>query len=195
MIIDKQQFLANLHLTQVYCARQLQSAGEYAVVMLRSLNPAFGEEKLFCYKENNCRTTTGKAPAWLVEWHPEADPYDNDFIKKVFERQLIEKKDAVPRLDGETAVAGEIMIVEYALNIADGTSAVESEGFVDCLDFPPIDTWFHHSQDATGKNWVLFAWVPTSLVALAQEAIEVHFLGITQWFKDWSPVTYHKLIK
>lgn len=185
--IDKNQFLLNLRLTQAYCERQLQLGNESDIAVLRSLNPVYGEGRLFNYKPNKFATLSGEIPELVVEWATTADPYNSEFLGELLENQLAQKAVA-GGLSYDVAFEGKILAVEYDDDIPDGVAAVESAGFVDEWDFPPIDTWFYRVYGP--HSWVLFAWVPGQFVERADAAVEVHFLDIIHWFEDWAPLDY-----
>ena len=190
--IDKDEFLANLRLTQAYCEQQLKQPVEQSVAALRSLNPDYGEGKLFRYVANEYPTNSGTLPELVVEWANDSDPYDNVFMTSVFEKQLTAKRNSLKSAVIE-CYKGEILVVEYDSDIPDGASAVESEGFVDTNDFPPIDTWFYKAHNGE-HGWVLFTWVPEPFIRLANEAVAIHFLDIIQWFKYWMPIEYGRVM-
>ena len=183
--IDESEFISNLLLTQAYCEQQMQTGEISPLVTLRTINPIHGEGKVFNYRLNDYPTLSGKTPKLIAEWAPSADPYDNAFFLELWEKQLAHKKAGV--LAYESQYQGKILVVEYDCDIPDGAAAVESEGFVDAVDFPPIDTWFYRARNSD-SGWVLFCWVPQHFISFADEAIAVHFLDIIHWFEDWAPV-------
>ena len=192
MHIEKQEFLSNLRLSQAYCALQMHQTIESPIAVLRSLNPTYKEGKLFRYQANTYPALSGKMPPLVVEWHQDADAYDAKFFDVVFEQQLNQKREVLAA-SLFAKPEGKILVVEYDLNIPDGASAIESEGFVDDLDFPPIDTWFYKCCTTAG-NCVLFAWVPEAFATCATEAVKTQFLDILHWFDEWLPVEYELIM-
>jgi hypothetical protein len=190
--IDKSEFVSNLRLTQAYCEQQLQAGEISPLVSLRTINPTHGEGRLFNYVPNEYPTFSGRIPNLIAEWTPTADPYDNTFFAELFEKQLAYKQASVRAQ--ESQLPGKILVVEYNRDIPDGASAVESEGFVDTMDFPPIDTWFYQAYNGD-YGWVLFAWVPQQFIKFADEAAAVHFLDIIHWFEDWGPAEFRSVME
>jgi len=168
--------------------------GQSNATVLRSINPILEGANVFTYKLNEYAAEADQAGRLLAAWAPHADPYDShdaNLFLSFFQWQLACKLSA----DGLSAVdelRGKIMVLEYERNIPDGAAAVESLGFMDEHDFPPIDTWFYRA--AYGADWLLFAWIPQQYVHLVDEAIAVQFLGIVHWFKDWRPAEYESLM-
>ncbi len=182
--IDKSEFIFNLRLTQAYCEQQVQAGEVDPLDTLRTINPAYRNGRIFNHRPNEHPTLSGSIPNFIIEWAPTAGPYDNTLFAELFKEQLAYKMASV--LTYKSEYQGRILMVEYDLNIADGASAVESEGFVDEMDFPPIDTWFYRAHNGN-NGWVLFSWVPQQFTSFADKAIAVHFLNILHWFEDWAP--------
>ena len=156
--ISKSEFASNLKLTQAYCEQQMQAGEICPLTTLRTINLPHGEGSVWNYIPNKYPNLSRKIPNLIAEWTPKADPYDNALFVELFEKQLAHKKSSV--LIHELQLQGKILVVEYDCNIPNGgVAAVESEGFVDNLDFPPIDTWFYRAYNGD-NGWVLFAWVP-----------------------------------
>ncbi|MBD2770519.1 hypothetical protein IC235_21755 [Hymenobacter sp. BT664] len=193
LAINPKQFLLNLRLTQAYCECQLQRGNKSDSAVLRSLNPAYGEGRLFTYKPNTFANLPSELSGLLVEWAPDASPWDSAFLGEVLENQLAQKSHTAGLIYDMT-FEGKILAVEYDVNIPDGVAAIESAGFVDGMDFPPIDTWFYRVRNGN-DGWVLFAWVPQQFIKAANKAIAVHFLDIIHWFDHWAPEEYRKIME
>jgi hypothetical protein len=190
--INKSEFVSNLRLTQAYCDRQIQAGEISPLVSLRTINPTHGEGRVFNYVPNEYPALSGRIANLIAEWAPTADPYDTAFFAELFEKQLAYKQARV--LAHESQLSGKILVVEYDCGIPDGASAVDSEGFVDAIDLPPIDTWFYRAYNGD-NGWVLFAWVPQQFIKFADEAAAVHFLDIIHWFEDWAPAEFRSVME
>ena len=68
--------------------------------------------------------------------------------------------------------------------MVDGASEVESKGFVDINDCPPIDTWFYKIWK-NDSRWVFFSWVPQKFIEFADKAVAVNCVDCLTWYEDW----------
>ena len=84
---------------------------------------------------------------------------------------------------------GKILRFEINISTVDGAPTANSEGFVDLLDIPPIDTWFYVSKK------YLYCWIPTLFIRKMQDAIEVEILDSYAWLEDIDPALNNKIIK
>lgn len=82
---------------------------------------------------------------------------------------------------GNVAVAGKILVFEFDISTCDGAPTSSSDGFVDNMDIPPIDTWFF----VTSK--FLYCWIPTMFVSKMQDAIDVEILDSYAWLEVVDP--------
>lgn len=177
--IDQENFFASLKITQAYCAQQLQQPWQSEFLALRtSLQPVYQHQQWLV----TVPSIKGEAATIeLAEWLRQTDPYDPARFADVFAHQLAYKTAASAELAPQVFYPGRILVADYGLNIPDGAVEVETAGFFDEFDLPPIDTWFYNGCSAPEEG-LLFAWIPEQFVGLAQRAINVQFLDILHWF-------------
>src|ERR1700748_2188474 len=90
-------------------------------------------------------------------WEP--DPImggDKYLYSELFQKQMENKRIVIKENNTEQQFKGRILIAEIDLTVVDGASEAESNGIIDWLDCPPIDTWFYMTEN--GNSRVLFAW-------------------------------------
>jgi hypothetical protein len=177
--IDQEEFFASLKITQAYCAQQLQQPWQSEFLALRtSLQPVYRNQQWFV-------TALGikgeAATIELAEWLRQTDPDDPARFADVFTQQLAHKMVASAELAPQVFYPGRILVADYGLNIPDGVVEMETDGFFDEFDLPPIDTWFYNGYSEP-EGGILFAWIPKQFAGLAQRAIDMQFLDILHWF-------------
>lgn len=178
--IDQHRFFANLQLTQAYCAQQLRQPPKPEWQVLRSIvGPVRAAGKWFATIPDG--SGGGSRPVLWEEWTRKSDPFYGDAFVELFDWQLAYKARESAALTHDSDCPGKILVVEYGMNIPDGAVEVETEGFFDEWDLPPIDTWFYNDYNP-GRGGILFAWIPEQFTDLADKAIAVHFLDIMHWF-------------
>ncbi|WP_343690024.1 hypothetical protein [Chitinophaga sp.] len=76
--------------------------------------------------------------------------------------------------------------------LCDGAAAVETFGFLDDDNCPPVDTWgyLHRTSHA---DRVLFAWIPDQFVNLVDNSIAVNPEGCIEWLDVWYPEMWKNL--
>lgn len=172
-------FHKNLLLTQTYCELQLKNGDNDAATALRTFNPVYNDEKLFSYEEGNCAEYNFTSVQWSSEplWQ---NPW---LYEELFEKQLVHKRALIESIDNNKKFEGRILVAEIDLTVVDGASEVESKGFIDVNDCPPIDTWFYKILDDSHR--IFFAWIPQYFVELVDEAIAVNCVDCMSWYEDW----------
>jgi len=176
--IDNDIFQKNLLLTQAYCELQLNKGDSNPTTALRIFNPVYKGSKLFSCKKGN----SFGVGLTTMEWN--VDPIYNGFVyNELFEIQLTHKKDKIDTPISGIEFKGKILVAEIDNVIRDGVSETESEGFIDCNDCPPIDTWFYMMVNENRR--VLFAWIPQKFVIFVQNGWEVNMLETFLWYEDW----------
>jgi hypothetical protein len=179
LTINREEFFANLKTTQAYCAQQLLQPWQGEFLALRtSLRPVCQNQQWFITPPGR---ETGAAMIKLEEWLRTSDPYEPARFAEVFAQQLAHKTRAVAELAHQAFYPGRILVAEYGENIPDGAVEVDTAGFFDEFDLPPIDTWFYNGY-SEGKGGILFAWIPEQFISLAQLAIDMQFMDILHWF-------------
>lgn len=179
LTIDQEEFFANLTITQAYCTKQLQQPWLSEFVVLRtSLQPVYEPPQWFVTPP---RGEAGATALKLEEWLRTSEPYEPARYVEVFVQQLAYKTRATAGLTRQLSYPGRILVVEYGSNIPDGAVEIETAGFFDEFDLPPLDTWFYHGYSEPERG-ILFAWIPEQFVDLAQLAIDVQFMDILHWF-------------
>lgn len=145
----------------------------YATI-LRSNNPVY-EGRPFYQYEN---TTSGYA-----------QPPDNPFNYAVLLREaLTYKKDGFIYFKNMHQL-GEILEFNIDVTTYDHASCIDTHGFIDESDIPPIDTWFYIT------NTKLYCWIPDFFIQKMQDAIAVEILGSYNWIKDSNSVLYLQTIE
>ncbi len=176
--IDQTQFFANLRLTQVYC-QQLGQKGKVEWTGLRNIiNPLYKDGEWFVHMPGPLH----EGPIPWNEWTKQSDPYYHDAFTELFRKQMELKQALSDKLSHDSICLGKILVIEYGLNIPDGAVEVDTEGFFDEWDLPPIDTWFYN-DDSVEQGGILFAWIPEKFVALVNKAISIQFLNTLSWFE------------
>lgn len=179
LTIDQEEFFANLTITQAYCTKQLQQPWQSEFVVLRtSLQPVYEPPQWFVTPPSG---EAGATALKLEEWLRTSDPYEPARYVEVFVQQLAYKTRATAGLTRQLSYPGRILVVEYGSNIPDGAVEIETAGFFDEFDLPPLDTWFYNGYSEPERG-ILFAWIPEQFVDLAQLAIDVQFMDILHWF-------------
>lgn len=177
--IDQKEFFASLQLTQAYCAQQLQQPWQSEFLALRtSLQPVYQQQQWVVIPPG---LNGEAAPLALTEWLCHMDPDQPARFAEVFAQQLVHKTAASAELARQACYPGRILVVDYGENIPDGVVEVDTAGFFDEFDLPPLDTWFYNGYSEPERG-ILFAWIPAQFVGLAQRAIDVQFLDILHWF-------------
>jgi hypothetical protein len=182
--IDNTIFYNNLLLTQNYCELQLTAADSDSdpATALRTFNPIYNGHKLFSYKKGVSCYTGEEFTS--VNWS--IDPLDRNLLlyPELFEKQLTYKKNRIGSINDNTKFEGRILVAEIDQTVVDGASEVESKGFVDLNDCPPIDTWFYKAL--TDENWIIFfAWIPKQYIEFADKAVAVNCVDCITWYQDW----------
>jgi hypothetical protein len=87
--------------------------------------------------------------------------------------------------------AGYLLFCAPDETVWDGVSEPESDGFFDCGDLPPWDTWVsavpalvRQPQGPPASSCYLLSWVPPGLVELVQYGIEVNPVDCIWWAAD-----------
>lgn len=101
---------------------------------------------------------------------------------------------AVPPTGAALLRQGRILSFETQLSTYDGAPIVESRGFVDEGDVPPIDTWFYLREQMPGFDWpVLYCWIPDAFEPVMQNAIDVEMLASYHWLDEADPALYEQV--
>jgi hypothetical protein len=191
--INKEIFLQNLLLTQIYCEQQLKKTEKETASIFRSILPTYEGKPIWEIKQQIIQNEA----IMLADWTK--SPVENDsFLENVFEAQLNFKKKHLTYLNLKEKHEGAILVSEFYQTTVDGASSAYSKGLFDDFDLPPIDTWFYYTgniQDYTGNFHVVFAWIPKSFQKLAQNAVDVNCFDLIQWFEVWNPEEYSRLMR
>jgi hypothetical protein len=185
--IDKEEFNRNLLLTQLYCERQLPDNDMPVAEVLRSFNPEYKGHQFFSFNRFN-RWGISKRLAETV-WSIDPILENENLYTDLFIKQLIHKQNVIQINGQKTSDNGKILVAEIDCVIRDGASEDESDGFIDCNDCPPIDTWFYLSENRRGR--LLYAWIPDQFVKLVDNAIDVNMLSIFLWLEDFMADNRH----
>jgi hypothetical protein len=182
MSIDRTTFRHNLHLTQVYCARQLQRplAAPYAAV-LRSINPPYEGKPFFRYDADG-----------YVLWPSDELRYEEAILTMLYRYQLTYKQQLLAPLPGP-APTGRLLAAAYEETLWEGFTEQVTEGLFDNYDYPPLDTWVY--KTTIGGRALLISWMPEPFLSVAQEAIDTSSTEMFGWLVDWYPAEYVRLLR
>ena len=90
----------------------------------------------------------------------------------------------------DVLVGGRLLIYFPNLDLSCGAAEQETAGFFDVNNVPPWDTWVAYLQDEYNADSFdteyLIAWVPTELVSLANEGIDVNPEQCIMWLSETS---------
>ena len=180
LAIDKEVYLSNLQLTQLFYNQQLvRNKGLSKAKVLRSINPKMRGLQLFTF-ENQERVDKSAESFETTVWNPKLEDSFPEIIGEIYELQL--------KLKNRLVVSNEVLdlpgkILKTDLNsLLDGASEYESEGIIDVYDLPPIDTWFYLAS--YHQSMILFSWIPSEYVEEVQAAIEVNALDLLGWYEE-----------
>jgi hypothetical protein len=119
---------------------------------------------------------------FFAKWNVSPLEEENQALyDELFEQQLQHKQEIIGKIDGGE-FKGQILIVEIDLTVGDGSAEVESGGFIDFYDCPPIDTWFYKTTNETKR--IFFAWIPEPFANLVTNGIEVNSLDCFYWHRE-----------
>lgn len=179
LTINQEAFFASLEITQAYCTQQLQRPWQSeALALCTSLQPVYHNQQWYVTPPG---LAVEAATITLAEWLRTTDPYHPARFAEAFAQQLAYKTSAVAGVARQICYPGRILVAEYGQNIPDGALEVETEGFFDEFDLPPIDTWFYNGYSEP-QGGILFAWIPAQFADLTQRAIDTQFLNVLHWF-------------
>lgn len=89
---------------------------------------------------------------------------------------------------------GRILGFETQLSTYDGAPIVESQGFVDEGDVPPIDTWFYLREQVPGFEFpILYCWIPQGFEALMEHTRAIEILDSYHWLDEADPALYARV--
>jgi hypothetical protein len=83
---------------------------------------------------------------------------------------------------------GKILLFETDLTTYDGIAIVESLGFVDFADIPPIDTWFYVTDE------LLYCWIPALFIEKMNAAMAVEVYDSYKWLNETNPALNSRII-
>jgi hypothetical protein len=75
-------------------------------------------------------------------------------------------------------VGGRLLVSVPQDSLSDGASYNEINGYIDCDDMSPWDTWVCCEETA------VVSWVPAALIAIVNDGIEVNASGCLQWLNE-----------
>jgi hypothetical protein len=180
--INQTKFHENLLLTQAYCEQQLTKTHKNYAAILRSFNPVIGGKEIFSFELGRYGEDADGTFLFFSKWN--SDPLEEgnkSLYDDLFDQQLQHKKEIISEID-TNEFKGQILIVEVDLTVLDGASEVESGGFIDFYDCPPIDTWFYKTQKGSGI--IFFAWIPEPFVSLVSKGIDVNPVDCFYWHRE-----------
>ena len=140
LVIDKEVYLSNLQLTQLFYSQQLaRNKGVSKAKVLRSINPKLKGLQLFTFESQDVLDSTESFDTTV--WNPKLEDSFPGIIGEIHDLQLKHKNRLVA---GNEVIEIPGKILKADLNsLWDGASEYESEGIIDVYDLPPIDTWFY----------------------------------------------------
>jgi hypothetical protein len=186
-MIEKTTFRHNLHLTQVYCARQLRQppTAPYAAV-LRNTNPLYEGKPFFRYDARGYALWPGGANE--VRWDAVRE---EAIITQLYHSHLAHKQQLPAPLPGPAPV-GRLLAAAYEETLWEGYTELVTEGLFDNYDYPPLDTWVY--KTTIGGRALLIVWMPEAFFEAAQQAIDTSSTDMFGWLVDWYPAEYARLL-
>ena len=169
------QFDYNLNRTIAWTQKIVEGIRDYSAInygkVLRTVNPLY-EGKLFYQYDSEDIIPTER---------------DFNYAPVLFYILSLRKEKINSKQDINSL--GKILRFEINISTVDGAPTANSEGFVDLLDIPPIDTWFYVSKK------YLYCWIPTLFIRKMQDAIDVEILDSYAWLEDIEPELNKQIIK
>lgn len=188
--IDFDQLRRNLLLTQAYCDQQLAKTDKNPASILRSINPKYNGKNIFEFEPYYYGTDSEyyHDTKWGV------DPYwDNiDLIEGLYHIQLNQKQQIITLADKVQTLKGDIFVFSIDETLIDGVAAIESAGFLDSYNCPPIDTWFY--LVGPKRRRLILSWVPEQFMGGVDIGIQVNLENSIDWFRNWYPAEYDQII-
>jgi hypothetical protein len=180
--IDQTKYQEGLTLTQAYCEQQLTKTQKNYAAILRSFNPVIKDKDIFSFELGRYGEDADGTFLFFSKWNINPVEEENKSLyDDLFDKQLQHKKEIIGEVDGRE-FKGQVLIVEVESTIGDGGAEVESGGFIDFYDCPPIDTWFYKTEDE--GRLIFFAWVPEPFVNLVNRGIEVNSIDCFYWYRE-----------
>lgn len=158
------------------------TAAAYASVF-RQTNPLIDGKPLYNFNAGY--------PEWSID--PSEDIY-KVLLADAMQRRPFRFDNALPDL----ASLGRILIFETGISTYDGSPVVESHGFVDTGDVPPIDTWFFLKNNYRQSAYhicaqALFCWIPKQFEAIMQQTIAVEIFDSYRWLDENNYLLYERI--
>ena len=179
LVIDKEVYLSNLQLTQLFYNQQLvRNKGLSKAKVLRSINPKLKGLQLFTFESQDVLDSTESFDT--IVWNPKLEDSFPEIIGEIYELQL-KCKNRLVAGNEVLDLPGKILKTDIN-SLWDGVSEYESEGIIDVYDLPPIDTWFYLAS--YHQSMILFSWIPSEYVEEVQAAIEVNALDLLEWYEE-----------
>lgn len=120
--------------------------------------------------------------------------YPNLEVIGTFGLDVLHKKSQVQNnVSTNNLLEGRLLVTFLYLSSCDGTSSVETLGFIDDCDLPAWDTWvyFEKEENIYNTRWeksqnvsYLVSWIPVCLHSLVNIAIEVNAVKSIQWIEE-----------
>jgi hypothetical protein len=180
--IDQPKFQENLLLTQAYCEQQLKRTQKNYAAILRSFNPVVANKEIFSFELGRYGEDIDGTFLFFSKWN--VNPLEDEsksLYDNLFEQQNQHKKEIVGEITPKE-FKGQVLIVEVDLTVGEGCAEVDSGGFIDFYDCPPIDTWFYKTRDE--EKLIFFAWIPEPFVNLVNKGIDVNSLDCFYWHRE-----------
>jgi len=180
--IDQPKFQENLLLTQAYCEQQLKRTQKNYAAILRSFNPVAGEKEVFSFELGRYGEDADGTFLFFSKWN--VNPLEDgnkSLYEELFEKQIQHKKEIISEVP-VNEFRGQVLVVDVDLTVLDGASEVESEGFIDFYDCPPIDTWFYKTKNE--DRLIFFAWIPEPFINLVNKGIDVNPVDCFYWHRE-----------
>jgi hypothetical protein len=173
------EFYSNLAKTIIFTENIISEIEDVSKVnyttIFRSVNPIYKGKPFYTFIDS--------------EYGYVAEAVSHPFNYEIIFSEALLVKTGTILPEGDLKKFGRILKFENNTTTYDGAAVVESEGFVDNGDCPPIDTWFYITKSH------LYCWIPAIFLEQMQNAIEVEPLGSYSWLDEENPFFYLETFK
>ena len=170
-MINEQEFLNNLKLTQSYCSLKIKDTTRNLASILRTIIPKIDNKLIFDFRIDSYPDLDINQQIF-TNWN--IDPIDTpNILERIFEEQKAIKESLNLNKDG--IFDGKILATKYGETVVDGASEFQSYGLVDIYDLPPIDTWIYLDKKT------LYSWIPIEIIPSITNAINVNCMDLMDW--------------
>jgi hypothetical protein len=120
---------------------------------------------------------------------------DNDFdwqttAKIIFDLRKIYVETLPLRANPPIDKTGKIIVYFPDINLFDGASEIESEGYFNFIDCPPSSTWLYYHEGGEALLRHIIAWIPSDYLEKATIGVLVVCCGAIEFLDELDNLTY-----